>query len=89
MHKGVSLDVLGIIAVASTFVNTATATPFRLLIYFKIPSVALYDKHIYTTIKSSGIEFFYTLMKIMFIYLTFCNLTAGAFFKLDYHIYAS
>ena len=89
MHKGVFLDVLGLISIISTFINTPTATPFRLLIYCKIPSVGYYDNYVHTHIKSSIFKFLYTIMDIMFIYLTFCNLTAGGFFKIDYHIYAS
>lgn len=88
MHKGIAMDLFAIIALISTFIDTTSATPFRLFIYFKIPSIALYDQYIHTVIKSSPLEFFYTLIKIMFIYFTFCNLTAGGFFKLDFYIYS-
>ena len=87
MRKGIILDVLALISLIATYVENQYVSPFRLFIYFKIPTVILYDRYICTRIELALVQFSYTLIKITLIYLTFCNLTAGGFFKLDYYIY--
>lgn len=88
MKKGLLLDALAILSLVSMYVGSNNISVLRLFIYCKIYSVALHDRYLCTVISSNTVEFFYTLLKITLIYLTFCNLTAGAFFKLDYYIYS-
>ena len=87
MRVGILLDVVSILAIMTLFIPQSRLSALRLLIYAKIPSVNYNDHRISVMISSSLGQLFYVLVKITFVYLTFCNLSAGAFYKLDFGIY--
>ena len=81
------LDAISVVAVISLFLPENDLPIIHLLIYFKLPSIVKYDCHISITIKSEIFDFCYILIKVIFLYLVYCNFIAGAFFKIDYAYY--
>jgi hypothetical protein len=85
--KEFPLDLLSSFAILSICLPDNWTPMLRLLIYFKVPSILKYDRHITIAIHSLFFNFWYILIKVSFLYLVYCNLTSGVFFKVDYDYY--
>jgi hypothetical protein len=85
--KEFPLDILSALAILSICLPDNWTPTIRLLIYCKLPSIFKYDRHITIAIRSLFFNFWYILIKVVFLYLVYANMTAGTFFKIDYDYY--